>query len=86
MSRFSPLHELGLVWRWPKEYTLRFKAYQSIFVLGACVTETDRQFDPPTARYTLKLRDAKQTVRDSLTQLKGSTLSRESALFKTECL
>ena len=62
MSRFSPVHELALVWRWPKEYTLRFRADTAVFVLGACVTETDRQFYSPRVKYTLKLKDSKQKV------------------------
>lgn len=42
---------------WPTEYTLKFKADRSIYLLGACVTETDRQFYSPKLKYVLKLKD-----------------------------
>ncbi len=47
-----------MVWKWPREYTLKFRVSRPLFLLGACVTETDRQFYSPKVKYVLTLRHA----------------------------
>ncbi len=50
LCRFDPSHDLALAWKWPREYTLRFKVSRDVFLLGAGITETDRQFYSPNVR------------------------------------
>lgn len=49
-SRFSPKREMLIVGNWPEEYKLRFRADRAVYLMGACVTETDRQFYSPKVR------------------------------------
>ena len=46
-SRFSPEHRLLIVRKYPEEYVLRFKSDKAVYLLGACITETDRLFYSP---------------------------------------
>ena len=46
-SRFNPEERLLIVRKYPEEYVLRFKSNKAIYLLGACVTETDRLFYSP---------------------------------------
>ena len=50
-SRFSPEERLLIVRKYPEEYVLRFKSDKAIYLLGACVTETDRLFYSPKVRH-----------------------------------
>ncbi len=58
VCRFDPLRDLGLVWKWPREYTLRFRADRELFLLGAAVTETHRHVYAPHVKYLLSVRGA----------------------------
>ena len=69
-TRFSPKHEFLVAKTWPEEYRLKFLADRSVYLLGACVTETDRQFYSPKLKYLLVLKD-----------LDGNTLSEGSETF-----
>ena len=56
-TRFSASHELAVVSDWPEQYRLRFRTDRSVYLLGACITETDRFFYKPNLKYVLRLRD-----------------------------
>ncbi len=49
-SRFSSTHRLLIVSNWPDEYVLKFKSDRALYLMGACVTETDRKFYSPKVR------------------------------------
>ena len=49
-SRFNPEERLLIVRKYPEEYVLSFKSDKAIYLLGACVTETDRLFYSPKVR------------------------------------
>ena len=46
-SRFNPDERLLIVRNYPEEYVLKFRSDRAIYLLGACVTETDRLFYSP---------------------------------------
>ena len=47
---------------WPTDYSLKFQTDRPIYLLGACITETDRQFYSPKLKYVLKLKDGAGNV------------------------
>lgn len=56
-TRFSPAHELAVLGDWPATYRLKFKADKDVYLLGACVTETDSMFYKPSFKGVLRLKD-----------------------------
>lgn len=56
-ARFNPEEPFSIVNKWPDTYVLKFRADRNIYLLGACITENDRQFYKPSFHFILKLRD-----------------------------
>ncbi|TRY71737.1 hypothetical protein TCAL_08154 [Tigriopus californicus] len=56
-ARFNPDEAFSIVNKWPDSYVLKFRADRNIYLLGACITENDRQFYKPSFHFILKLKD-----------------------------
>lgn len=82
-TRFCHMSRLMIANSWPTEYTLKFKADKDIYLLGACVTETDRQFYSPKLKYVLKLKDSAGNIMSdgSETFIKKTSNKIEGACF-----
>jgi len=78
-SRFNPDNELALVWKWPREYSVRFRTDKAVFLLGACVTETDKQFYSPRVRYYLRMTDPALPPKERLVAEGGDTFMKRRA-------
>ena len=65
-SRFNPDERLLIVRNYPEEYVLKFRSDRAIYLLGACVTETDRLFYSPKVSNCLYRNNTPHAFSDSV--------------------